>query len=268
MARHVRRHCAAILDRATAKGYRTGDNPASLKGPLGVLLHAPDKVHKHKVHPWLPFEQIGAFMAQLRAYRSPQGTISIPAKLLEFTILTAVRSHQAQLMERKEIDWDKKLWTCPWQRTKTGGNNQEDHLVPLSAPALAVLKEMQAMQANQGINTEFVFTGARLDRIGKPLAGKATKIFLRTVLKPTLGTNAGFTTHGFRRTFSTWANEHGFPREAIEMALDHEFGSAMERRYNHAKLLDQRRRLMDAWGEFCGRTQPLPAEVVPFRQTK
>jgi integrase len=280
-AAKAQEYAASIFDRATAHGFRTGDNPASLKGPLGILLGPLGLTHKPFVS--LPYTEIGTFMAKLRAYtvhgtrgKFPelvQTKDSIHAKLIEFIILTAVRSSQAVGMEWKEIDWDNKVWTCPWQRTKTGRKTHTPHEIHLSEPALAVLKHMQAMQQKQGITCDRVFTANRADRIGKTLDYRAARMFLTMVLRPALAeqpeSDVKFTIHGFRSTFSSWANDNNFQREAIEMTLDHTVGNQIERLYaRNAKRWKERVRLLDAWAAFCGRTETLPAEVIPLRHHK
>jgi integrase len=278
----VREYAAAIFDRATAHGFRTGDNPASAKGPLGILLGPLG--HTHKPFVSLPYPEIGTFMAKLRAFSIVEGRPrrfpelaqikdSVYAKLIEFIILTAVRSSQAVGMKWEEIDWDNKVWTCPWQRTKTGRKKHTPHEIHLSKPALAVLRYMQAMQKEQGVPPDRVFTGNRADKIGKTLDYRGAKMFLTKVLRPALDEqiefSVKFTIHGFRTTFSSWANDNNFQREAIEMALDHVVGSQIERLYaRNAKRWKERIRLLDAWADFCGRTETLPAEVIPLRQHK
>jgi hypothetical protein len=112
-ASKVQEQAAAIFDRATANGFRAGDNPASLKGLLGILLGPLGLTHKPFVS--LPYAEIGTFMAKLRAYTvvNNQGRFpelaqirdSINAKLIEFIILTAVRSDQAAGLVWDEIKW-------------------------------------------------------------------------------------------------------------------------------------------------------------------
>ena len=63
--------------------------------------------------------------------------------------------------------------------------------------------------------------------------------------------NLGCSPHGCRSSFRDWAAEHsGASREAIEMSLAHVVGNAVERAYLRTDLLDQRRELMQAWGDF------------------
>jgi hypothetical protein len=65
-----------------------------------------------------------------------------------------------------------------------------------------------------------------------------------------LGVKAA-TVHGFRSTFSTWANELGIAKpDAIEAALAHREENAVRRAYNRAQFLEERRALMIAWDDF------------------
>jgi len=63
----------------------------------------------------------------------------------------------------------------------------------------------------------------------------------------------GLTVHGFRSSFKTWALENtNFPTQAIEFSLAHETKNAVERAYIRGnKMLDKRREVMIAWGQFC-----------------
>jgi hypothetical protein len=63
----LREHIEATLNTAIAKGHILGDNIASLKGPLKHLLPDPKTFYVTTSHPSLPYQQIGEFMAELRA---------------------------------------------------------------------------------------------------------------------------------------------------------------------------------------------------------
>jgi integrase len=74
------------------------------------------------------------------------------------------------------------------------------------------------------------------------------------------------TVHGFRSTFRDWAAERtSFQNEVIEMALAHAVGDKVEAAYRRGDLFDKRRRLMDAWADYCQST-PAAAAVVPLRR--
>lgn len=65
------------------------------------------------------------------------------------------------------------------------------------------------------------------------------------------------TSHGFRSTFRDWAAERtNIPGEVVEMALAHAVESKTEAAYRRTDLFDKRRRLMDAWAEYCVKRKP------------
>jgi integrase len=114
----------------------------------------------------------------------------------------------------------------------------KEHVVPLSEPALAVLRAM----AMFGTKPEApVFP----NRDGAPLSGMAMEMTLRRMECDE------FTVHGFRSTFRDWAGDRtDFPRDIIEMALAHEVGSEVERAYRRGTALAKRHELMEAWAAF------------------
>lgn len=66
-AKRLRGRIEAVLDWATARKYRSGENPARWKGLLENLLARPSKIARVKHHAALPYAEIGDFMAQLQA---------------------------------------------------------------------------------------------------------------------------------------------------------------------------------------------------------
>ncbi|ORC34787.1 preprotein translocase, partial [Haemophilus quentini] len=58
------------------------------------------------------------------------------------------------------------------------------------------------------------------------------------------------TAHGFRGLARTWLGENGIPREIGEMCLSHRVGNAIEKAYNHANYLMQRKAVMQQWADF------------------
>src|SRR5260221_14643178 len=85
-ASRVRGRIERVLDWATVRGHRQGDNPARWRGHLDKLLPARSRVQKVQHHAALPYAEIGQFMADLRQ----QGSTS--ALALELLILTATRT--------------------------------------------------------------------------------------------------------------------------------------------------------------------------------
>jgi integrase len=182
-AGRVRGRVEAILDWAATRGYRRGENPARWKGHLENLLPKRSKVSKVKHHPALPYQEIGTFMAALRAGEGAA------ARALEFTILTAARTGEVTGARRGELDGEAKIWTVPKGRTK----GEKEHRVPLSAPATAVTKLMLKFD-----RTEFIFPGGRAQ---KSLSENAMLAPLERMGRDDI------TVHGFRSTFRDWAAE-------------------------------------------------------------
>jgi integrase len=154
-ASRVRGRIEVILDWAKVRGYRIGENPARWRGHLDKLLPAKSKVRKVEHHPALPYGQIGAFISALR---EREGT---GAKALQFTILTVARTDETISMRGDEIDMAAKLWTVPPERMK----GKREHRVPLSEPAMAIIREMMPA-GPESVDREYVFNGAKP---GRPL---------------------------------------------------------------------------------------------------
>ena len=163
--------------------------------------------------------------------------MGLAAQALEFTILTACRSGEVLGATWDEIDLERGIWHLPVERTKAG----RAHRVPLSAAALQVLA------AQKGRSDRYVFAGNAEEK-------SLSSVAMTTVLERIGG--GGVTVHGFRSTFRDWVAERTrYPREWVEIALEHRVGSAAEMAYFRSDLLEERRGLMEDWATWCaGRT--------------
>ena len=128
-ASRLRGRLESILDWATARNCRTGDNPARWRGHLDKLLPKRSKVAPVSHHEALPYAELPAFMAKLR---SQAGTA---AQCLEFTILTAARTGEAVGARWSEIDLEARTWKIPAERMKSS----KEHTVPLSDRVIEIL---------------------------------------------------------------------------------------------------------------------------------
>lgn len=227
-ASRLRGRIEAVLDWATARKYRSGDNPARWRGHLDKLLPKPSKVAKVEHHTALSGDEVGAFMVKLRQQEG------MGARALEFAILTAARSGEVRGATWSEIDLEGHTWTIPADRMKAG----KEHRVPLSAAALGLLKALPRVGG-----TDLVFPGIK----GQPLSDMTLTAVLRRMQVPA-------TTHGFRSTFRDWAGERtAHPREVIEHALAHQLKDKAEAAYQRGSLFEKRRQLMDDWSAFLDR---------------
>jgi integrase len=243
-AGRVRQRMEAVLDAATARGHRVGENPARWRGHLDSLLPALAKVKRVQHHPALPYADLGAFMAELRKQEG------LAAQAMELLILTATRTTECIAARWSEIDLENDLWTIPAERIKAG----RAHRIPLSAPAVALLRKLAEAKV-----ADFIFPG----RPGKPLSNGALLALLKRMKRTDL------TAHGFRSTFRDWAAEQtNYPREVAEMALSHAISDKVEAAYRRGDLLDKRRRLMEAWATFAEARPAMGAPVIPMQRRK
>lgn len=242
-ANRVRGRIDAVLDWATVRGYRTGDNPARWRGHLDQVLPTA-RASKPNHHAALPYAEVGAFVAEL-ATRDGVG-----ARALEFLILTAARTGEVIGARWEEIDLDNAIWTIPAGRMK--GN--KEHRVPLSERAVELLRGLAKERGNP-----FLFIGPRA---GAGLSSMAMNAVLQRMSRTDI------TVHGFRSSFRDWAAERtAYPNHVVELALAHAVGNVVERAYLRADLLDQRRRLMADWAAYCA-MPPATGAVVPLRSTR
>ena len=144
-ASRLRGRIETVLDWATVRGYRQGENPARWRGHLDKLLPARSKVRKTRHHSALPYAELPEFMVKLREQEG------IAARALEFTILTAARTGETIGAKRSEIDKKNKIWIVPAERMKAG----KEHRVPLSARALEILESVATDARRSG---EFCFS--------------------------------------------------------------------------------------------------------------
>jgi integrase len=240
-ASRLRGRIENVLDWATARGLRQGENPARWKGHLKHLLPTRTAIAT-KHHAAMPYGDISAFTDPLRAQEG------ISPRALEFTILTAARTGETIGARWSEINFLDKVWTIPASRMKGG----TEHRVPLCDRAVAILSEMEAVRVS-----DFVFPGWKH---GKPLSNMAMAKVLERMGRDDV------TVHGFRSSFRDWAAEQtAYASEVVEKALAHAIRNDVEAAYRRGDLLEKRRQLLGAWEAYCAEPRAMSGEVIPLR---
>jgi len=243
-ATRIRGRIESVLDWATVRKYRSGDNPARWKGHLDVLLPSPNKIAKVEHHAALPYAEIGAFMVELRRQAG------MGARALEFAILTAARSGEVRGATLAEVDLDASVWTIPAERMKAG----KEHQIPLTADAVSLIRSISRIDGSDLLFPNI--KGAELSDM--TLTAVLRRMFEQGTLKKKV------TAHGFRSTFRVWAGEAtSYPRDIIEHALAHQLPDKVEAAYLRSTLLPKRIRLMADWSKFCN-TVAVAGTVTPI----
>lgn len=240
-ASRVRQRIENILDWAKVRGYRVGENPALWRGHIERLLPKRSKVQKVEHFKAMPYAEIPDYFRHLRK------TDTLAAKALAFTILTVSRTSEARGTLKAEINEKEQVWNIPGERMKPG----RPHRVPLNKECLKILKEAEAYQRDN-----FVFPALRKE---KPISDAA-------LLKLVKQTHPDLTVHGFRSTFRDWCAEMtAYPRELAESALAHTLKDKTEAAYQRGDMLEKRRKLMDAWADYCLNGN-VSGRVIPIKQ--
>ena len=173
----------------------------------------------------LTLAEVPELMARLALERDLQSVLA--CRLLA---LTWTRTGELRMMLWSEIEGD--VWRIPAGRMK----RRRDHVVPLSAQALAILDLLRARCRG----SEYVFPSEH--RLDRPMSENAVLYLLHR-----LGYKGRMTGHGWRAVASTWANEHGYGRDAIERQLAHAPDDKIRALYNRAEYLPERRAMLAAW---------------------
>jgi integrase len=125
-----------------------------------------------------------------------------------------------------------------------------EHRVPLSKQALAVLLEAGELYGADGLLFPNPETGKRL-----------SDNTLRLVLQKRL--NLSTTTHGLRSTFKDWVSETtSYDNETSEMALAHTISNKVEAAYRRGNLYEKRISLMNDWADYLYGTEEKVIQLV------
>lgn len=223
-ARRVRQRVAAVLDWSYSKGFREAEAPTR-----SISKGLPRQPRKSGHFAAMPFSDVPVFVARLHE-KETWGRLA-----LEAAILTAARSGEIRGARWDELDLDAGLWTVRAERMKAG----REHIVPLSPAALRVFRRAAELRTG---GVEFVFHGAKRD---KPMSDMTLTKLLRDM-------GETVTAHGFRSSFRDWVSEATqFQGELAEAALAHTIENKVEAAYRRGNLLEKRRKLMGAWGDYC-----------------
>lgn len=194
-------------------------------------------------HAKIKDKEIGAF---LRAIDAAVGDVATKAAT-RLMWMTATRANEVTGARWAEIDLDEGVWSIPAARMKM----RSEHSIPLSTQAVELLKSMLPFSGT----LEHVFPH-RSDRKRHMSSESLRDLFRRA------GYEGKFTPHGIRGTFSTIANEARWDSEAIELCLAHQERNAIRAAYNDAKLMDERRELLQWWSDLS-EANKVGAQVLP-----
>ena len=252
-ARRLRFRMREIFDDCIESEYIT-DNPAG----DGIRASVRRWSRQNKVQHFeaLPYDQMPGVVDKILHSQGMRET----RLALAFVVLTAARSGEVRGARWDEIDLDARTWRIPAERMKS----DRSHVVPLSIEAHLLLQDARAAASKRqksekrrpgydpSLETDYAPKEGLIfpHPSGQPLSENALSLRTRK-------DKLGCTPHGFRSSFKGWATADGrWSWEAIELCLAHRVGNSVAQAYFRDDLLEQRRPIMDEWGEFCWGIRP------------
>lgn len=229
-----------ILRYGVATGRAERDVAADLRGALPPV--------RNRNFPTItdPLE-IGALLRAIDAY---SGTFTVK-QALKLAPHLFVRPGELRQAEWPEFNLETGEWRIPAFKMKM----RQEHLVPLSRQALALLGELHSLTGRG----RYLFPNLRSP--SQPLSNAALLQALRRMGydKETI------VAHSFRSIASTVLNEQGWHHDAIERQLAHAERNAIRAAYNRAEHLPERRRMMQAWSDYLDGLKQ-GGVIIPIRQ--
>lgn len=193
----------------------------------------------------LTLDELPAF---LLALGDPLARIEPLTRLaLNLLILTFTRPGELRQAEWAEINFERREWRIPAAKMKM----RAEHVVPLSAQALAILEALHPFSAH----LRYLF----------PKVGNPTEPMSENTLNFSIQKRLGFsaTAHGMRATASTILNEQGWNADVIERQLAHKERNKVRAAYHRSEYLAERGKMMQAWADFLDGLKA-GAKVIPL----
>ncbi len=226
----VRQMIAEVMQYAIISDKITNDPTYALRG----YIHTPETENA---------QPIGAqdkklIMPRIQSYN---GSISTK-NALKALIYTMLRTIEIRRGLKEYIDFEARTWTIPIASKAeilSGKRNMKKnriHIVPLSDQVMQILKIQFAAYPD----SPYIFPGVN----------NSTMIGPTTLNQAFRNINLShITMHDFRATASTDLNEANYNSNWIELQLAHVKGDKVKATYDHAKWLNDRRKMMQDWAD-------------------
>ena len=240
-AHRALQNCGQVFRYAVATGRAERDPSGDLRGAL------PPVKGEHFASVTEPEKLAGI----LRALDSYEGTLVVRCAL-RLAPLVFVRPGELRHAQWADIDLDAAEWQ--YMVTKTGSQ----HVVPLSAQAVAILSELQPVTGRG----QYVFPSARHPKGNRAMSDNAVLAALRRmgIAKDEMSG------HGFRAAARTILDEVlGFAPHLIEHQLAHAVRDPLGRAYNRTAHLPERRKMMRDWADYLDKLKA-GAEVISINR--
>jgi integrase len=160
--------------------------------------------------------------------------------IVRLLILTGQRRDEVGCIAKSEIDLGARKWVIEGKRTK----NSLTHEVPLSDPALAIVRQAIKRERIAGHDLIFGETGRGFSGWSKAMAALDKRISEQTKKKV-----ADWRLHDLRRSMATKMADIGVLPHVIESVLNHISGhkAGVAGIYNKSQYAPEKRQALDQW---------------------
>ena len=246
-AAKILQHVVAVFRLAQARGL-CRDNPAA---PVREVLSRRKSVKRRPA--LLDFKSLGGVLREAQTARvSP--SVRLAHRLCAFSVARISNVVQAEWNEF-DLDAVTPTWVIPRDKMKVkSGDRTHDHKVILGPSITAELRAWSQILGSKG----YLFPSPSGD-------GHITRESIEKYYRVTLGLEGRHTPHGWRAAFSTLARDHGFERDAVELALDHIHDNDVARVYDRGERLKERIRMAHWWDAELAQAER-GADVVELKQ--
>lgn len=228
--RHLQK-CGEIFRYAVATGRAIRDPSNDLREALKPCK----KEHFAALDP----DELPEFLVQLNSNKARLYPTTINA--MKLMLLTFVRTRELIEGSWDEIDFERKQWIIPAERMKMG----KAHIVPLADQAITILREQKELARHW----PHLFPSPNKPR--QPISNNTILVALKR-----MGYQGRMTGHGFRAlAMSTIKQELGYRHEVVDRQLAHVPKSKVDRAYDRATFLEERKKMMQDWANYIDEMQ-------------
>jgi integrase len=185
----------------------------------------------------------------LRKFDTNEACISIDTRqAMELLMLTLVRTQELVKAEWAEFNFEKALWIIPAQKTKM----KREHIVPLSKQVIKLLLNRKSKHdlLDSYHQSKYVFQSQKGPH--KHMCERNVGLALFS-----MGYRDIHTGHGFRALGMGIAKERlGYRHEVPDRQLAHVPQNEIERSYDRAKYMDERKEMMQRLADYIDSKRP------------
>jgi integrase len=234
VARRIKSVCGQVFRYAIVEGL-TDTNPVA-------TFHNKDALKPYTKTHYAAFDarELPTFLQKLE--RNDARLFPHTRLAMRLMALTFVRTGELIQAEWPEFDLAEAQWVIPASRMKM----KREHIVPLSAQAIAVLQELYAHRNHPALADwpDYVFPNQT--RLRKHMNNNTLLAGLKR-----LGYRGQMTGHGFRSlAMSTIKEKLGYRHEVVDRQLAHAPANKIDAAYDRAEFLPERKVMMQQWGDY------------------